>query len=106
MSSGVTMGRGRQVERFIKILRQRMPELKERYNVTSLSLFGSYVRNQQTPRSDLDILVEFAEAPDIFEFMDIEKHLAKLLGVRVELVSRKALKGNIGQRILREVLHA
>ncbi len=99
------MGRNRQVEQLIKILRQRMPELKERYNVTSLGLFGSYVRNQQTPRSDLDILVEFAEAPDIFEFMDLEKHLAKLLGVRVELVSRKALKGNIGQRILREVLH-
>ena len=99
------MGRGRQVERFIKILRQHMPELKERYNVTSLSLFGSYVRNQQTPRSDLDILVEFAEAPHIFGFMDLEKHLAKLLGVRVELVSRKALKGNIGDRILHEVVH-
>ena len=58
--------RNRRVERFIKILRQRMPELKERYNVTSLGLFGSYVRNQQTPRCDLDILVEFAEAPHIF----------------------------------------
>ena len=99
------MGRNRQVEQLIKILRQRMPELKERYNVTSLGLFGSYVRHQQTLRSDLDVLVEFAEAPHIFEFMDLEKHLAKLLGVRVELVSRKALKGNIGQRILREVLH-
>jgi hypothetical protein len=82
-----------------------MPELKERYKVSSLGVFGSYVRNQQTPRSDLDILVEFAEAPNVFEFMDLEKHLARLLGVRVELVSRKALKGNIGQRILREVLH-
>ncbi|HLC21931.1 MAG TPA: nucleotidyltransferase domain-containing protein, partial [Candidatus Methylomirabilis sp.] len=48
--------RNRRVERFIKILRQRLPELKERYNVTSMGLFGSYVRNQQTPRSDLDIL--------------------------------------------------
>lgn len=95
----------RKVERFIKILRQHMRELKERYNVTSLGLFGSYVRNQQTPRSDLDVLVEFAEAPHIFEFMDPERHLAKLLRARVELVSRKALKGNIGQRILCEVVH-
>lgn len=99
------MGRDRQVERFIKVLRQRMPELKDRYKVASVGFFGSYVRNQQTPRSDLDILVEFAEAPHIFGFMDLEKHLARLLGVRVELVSRKALKGNIGQRILREVVH-
>lgn len=99
------MVRNRKVERFIKILRQRMPELKERYKVSSLGVFGSYVRNQQTRRSDLDILVEFADPPNVFEFMDLEKHLARLLGVRVELVSRKALKGNIGQRILREVLH-
>lgn len=98
------MGRNRQVERFIKILRQRMPELKERYNVTSLGVFGSYVHNKQTTRSDLDLLVEFAEPPDLFEFMDLEEHLAKLLGVKVELVSRKALKGNIGDRILREVV--
>ena len=99
------MGRNRRVERFITILRERMPELKERYGVTSLGLFGSYVHNQQTPRSDLDVLVEFAEAPSLFEFMDLENYLAKLLGVKVELVSRNALKGNIGVRILREVVH-
>jgi predicted nucleotidyltransferase len=99
------MGRNRQVERLVKILRQRMPELKERYNVTSLGLFGSYVRNRQTSRSDLDVLVEFAETPNLFEFMDLEQHLTKLLKVKVELVSRKALKGNIGGRILREVIY-
>ena len=99
------MGRNRRVERVITILRERMPELKERYNVISLGVFGSYVHNQQTPRSDLDVLVEFAEAPSLFEFMDLENFLAKLLGVKVELVSRNALKGNIGDRILREVVH-
>ena len=99
------MGRNRRVDRLVRILRERMPELKERYNVNSLGVFGSYVHNQQTPRSDLDVLVEYAEAPSLFEFMDLENYLAKLLGVKVELVSRNALKGNIGVRILREVVH-
>jgi len=99
------MGRNRRVDRLVRILRERMPELKERYNVNSLGVFGSYVHNQQTPRSDLDVLVEYAEAPSLFEFMDLENFLAKLLGVKVELVSRNALKGNIGDRILREVVH-
>ena len=99
------IGRNRRVDRLVRILRERMPELKERYNVISLGVFGSYVHNQQTPRSDLDVLVEFAEAPSLFEFMDLENYLAKLLGVKVELVSRNALKGNIGVRILREVVH-
>ncbi len=53
---------------------------------------------------DLDILVEFAQTPDLFKFMDLEDHLQTLLGVKVELVSRKALKGSIGRRILSEVV--
>jgi len=81
-----------------------MPELRKRYGVRSLGVFGSYVRGEETPRSDLDILVEFAQAPDLFEFMDLEDHLRALLRVKVELVSRNALKGSIGRRILSEVV--
>ncbi len=81
-----------------------MPELRKRYGVRSLGVFGSYVRGEETPRSDLDILVEFSQAPDLFKFMDLEDHLRALLSVKVELVSRKALKGSIGRRILSEVV--
>jgi hypothetical protein len=81
-----------------------MPELATRYHVKSLGIFGSYVRDEQTSRSDLDILVEFAQTPNLFEFMDLERHLIELLGIKVDLVSRKALKKRIGQRILKEVV--
>jgi predicted nucleotidyltransferase len=92
------------LRRSMTILKKQMPELAERYKVKSLGIFGSYVRNEHSRRSDLDILVEFEQAPDLFEFMDLEEHLAKRLGVKVDLVPRRALKGDIGARILREVV--
>jgi predicted nucleotidyltransferase len=92
------------LRRSMTILKKQMPELAERYKVKSLGIFGSYVRKEHSRRSDLDILVEFEQAPDLFEFMDLEEHLAKQLGVKVDLVPRRALKGDIGARILREVV--
>jgi predicted nucleotidyltransferase len=53
------------LRRSMTILRKQMPELAKRYRVKSLGVFGSYVRHEQTRRSDLDILVEFDQAPDL-----------------------------------------
>ncbi|MEW6238394.1 MAG: nucleotidyltransferase domain-containing protein [Candidatus Omnitrophota bacterium] len=50
---------------FIQLLRQEIPALRERYHVESLSIFGSYVRHEQHPGSDLDILVTFRETPGL-----------------------------------------
>ncbi|MCI0483170.1 MAG: nucleotidyltransferase family protein [candidate division NC10 bacterium] len=98
------MGRNRQVERLVKILRQRMPELKERYNVTSLGVFGSYVRHAQRKKSDLDLLVEFQEAPSLLTFLRLEHDLSNLLGVKVDLVMKDALRPTIARRILSELV--
>lgn len=98
------MRRNGQVERFIKILRQRMPELKERYNVTSLGLFGSYVRQARRKKSDLDLLVEFQEVPSLLTFLRLEHDLSDLLGVKVDLVMKDALRPAIARRILSELV--
>ncbi len=87
----------------LRTLRVHLPELREHYGVRTLGVFGSYVRGEQKPRSDLDLLVEFDQPPTIPEFIDFEHHLKGLLGVKVDLVTRRALKGEIGKRILREV---
>lgn len=92
------------LRRLKAILKRQMPELAERYRVKSLGIFGSYVHNRQTRRSDVDIIVEFDQSPDLFKFMDLEEYLAKQLGVKVDLVPRRALKGEIGECILREVV--
>jgi len=68
-----------------------------------LGIFGSYVRDEDKPGSDLDLLVEFQEPPTLFEFIRLENELSTLLGVNVDLVMKSALKPAIGRRILEEV---
>ncbi|MBM3131282.1 MAG: nucleotidyltransferase family protein [Chloroflexi bacterium] len=92
------------LRRTVALLKKQMPELSKRYRVKSLGVFGSYVRNEQSRRSDLDILVDFTQTPNLFEFMDLEEHLARALNVKVDLVPRHALRGEIGKRILSEVV--
>lgn len=84
-------------------LRASLPDLVDRYQVASLGVFGSYVRGKEQPDSDLDVLVEFLEPPSLFEFIRLENELSALLGVRVDLVMKSALKPGIGRYILAEV---
>ncbi|OGX23265.1 MAG: nucleotidyltransferase [Omnitrophica WOR_2 bacterium RIFCSPHIGHO2_02_FULL_45_21] len=80
-------------------------ELRDRFRVKEIGIFGSYARNEQKEKSDIDLLVEFKEAPGLFEFIDLEEYLAKLLKTRVDLVTKKALKPHIGEYILKEVVY-
>ena len=81
-----------------------MPDLKENFDVESLGVFGSHARRQTKRGSDLDLLVEFHRAPTMFEFVRLERHLGKTVGVKVDLVMKTALKPEIGKRILSEVV--
>ena len=81
-----------------------MPALEESFGVKSLGVFGSYARGETNRKSDLDLLVEFHRVPTMFEFVRLERHLAKVLGVKVDLVMKTALKPEIGKRILAEVV--
>ncbi|OAB60879.1 DNA polymerase III subunit beta [Leptolyngbya valderiana BDU 20041] len=93
------------LDRLLDRLRQILPELKERYGITQLGVFGSYVRGEQTPNSDLDILVEFHSDRrfGLFTFCELENQLSDRLSVKVDLVMKKGLKPRIGDRILSEV---
>ena len=91
-------------EEVFNSLKFLMPDLKENFNIKSLGVFGSYARRQTKRGSDLDLLVEFHRAPTMFEFVRLERHLGKLLGVKVDLVMKTALKPEIGKRILAEVV--
>lgn len=87
------------------ILRKHKQELKKRFKLKEIGIFGSFVRDEQKKRSDIDILVEFKEPIGLFEFMDLEEYLMKILGAKVDLVSKKALKPRIGRHILQEVIY-
>jgi predicted nucleotidyltransferase len=86
------------------ILRRQLPSLASRYHVASLALFGSYVRRENRPDSDLDVLVTFSATPSLLRFIELENHLSDLLGVKVDLVMQTALKPQIGQQVLAEVV--
>jgi predicted nucleotidyltransferase len=94
----------RPVDGYLLRLRQHLPELAEKYHVRSLEVFGSYVRNEQKPESDLDVLVTFDKTPGLLRYIALENHLSDLLGVKVDLVMKSALKPRIGQNILREAV--
>ncbi|MGI0490024.1 nucleotidyltransferase family protein [Pantanalinema rosaneae CENA516] len=79
--------------------------LQERYNVRELGIFGSYVRQEQTETSDIDVLVEFFETPSLLKFVNLEHYLSDNLGVKVDLVHKSGLKPRLGERILAEVIY-
>jgi predicted nucleotidyltransferase len=91
------------LEEIKRILRDYKSVLVKKYHVGTLGIFGSYIHNEQTSESDLDILVDFTRPISLFEFIDMEDELSELLHIKVDLVSRNALKPYIGKRILSEV---
>ena len=66
----------RSLEEIKKVLTEHKGELRERFKVKEIGIFGSFVRGEQGKRSDIDILVEFEEPPSLFEFMDLEDYLS------------------------------
>lgn len=85
-------------------LRRQLPDLRERFKVGSLGVFGSYVNGTQRTDSDLDVLVTFDEVPSLFRLIELQNHLSDSLDVKVDLVVRDSLKPRIGERIRQEVL--
>jgi uncharacterized protein len=85
----------------------RIMEVRERlsfFGVTNIGLFGSFVRGEQTPTSDIDILVEFAPEKHTFDnFMDVSFLLEETLGRKVDVVTPEGLSPHIGPHILKEV---
>ncbi len=91
------------LQKIKEIIRQDKKQLKTDYKVNKIGIFGSYIRGEAKSKSDLDILVEFTEPIGLFKFMDLEEHLHKKLQVKIDLVSKKALRPYIGKYILKEV---
>src|SRR3989304_4270413 len=94
------------LEELKSCLEELKPALREKFGVKTIGVFGSYVRGEQKRGSDVDVLVEFSEDAKIgfFKFLDLEEFLSRKLGVKVDLVTKDALKPYIGKCILQEVV--
>ena len=79
-------------------------ELFEKYPIKSLAIFGSYARNEQGPESDLDLMVEFHSRIGS-EFIELTDDLEEILGIKVDLVSRKGIKELYFKRIKEDLVY-
>lgn len=89
------------------ILVKHKDKLVQKYSIKEIGIFGSYIRDEQRKTSDVDILIEFSEEAKIslLDFIHIENYISDLLGVKVDLVEKSALKPRIGRHILKEVIY-
>jgi len=78
----------------------------ERFKVSAISLFGSVARGEPTEESDIDLLVEFSQPIGLLQFVELKRLLEELLGRPVDLVTPKAIKPQLRDRILKEAIRA
>jgi predicted nucleotidyltransferase len=91
-------------EEVITVLKNRLGEIRQRFSVRSISLFGSVVRGEATHDSDIDVLVAFEGKPTFDAFRDLQFYLEDLLGARVDLVTDNALRPQVRRAIAGELV--
>ena len=99
------MNQRKELNEIEEILKSHKPYLAERFKLKEIGIFGSRVRGEGRKKSDLDILVEFYEVINLLDFVALERELSELVGEKVDLVMKSALKPRIGRNILRDVMY-
>ncbi len=93
----------KRTEEIVSALQQAKPELMQRFGVARLAIFGSYARGEQREDSDLDVLVEVDPSIGL-RFVDLAERVESIVGVRTEVVSRRAIKPRSWQVIERDLI--
>ncbi|RME46957.1 MAG: nucleotidyltransferase [Caldilineae bacterium] len=91
-------------EEILKKLKDMRPDLVERYRVKEIGLFGSIVRREQRAGSDIDLLVEFDTEADLFDWIGLSLYLEEVFGCSVDVVPRKALREELREAVLGQVV--
>ncbi len=95
-----------QRDQALKILSEHREVLHSRYEIATISVFGSVARDEAGEGSDVDILVSYEQSPGLFEFLRLKEFLENILSSRVDLVTKKALKDQLSEQILKEAIRA
>ena len=86
-------------------LKKNNKQLRAQFHLKRIGVFGSHATGNNTPKSDVDILVEYSRTVDFFEFLDLKEHLENLLGKKVDLVTKRALKPYMKKDVLNQVVY-
>jgi predicted nucleotidyltransferase len=95
----------RSVEEVKAILKEHKDEVVQKYKVSEIGIFGSFVRGEQKKRSDIDILMDFYEIPDLLKFIEMERYLQRPLRKKVDLVDKQGIRPQLKDIILKEVVY-
>lgn len=95
------------VEEIREILEDHKDEVRRRYKVREIGIFGSFVRGEQNKRSDIDILVEFDDEniPGLLKLSEMERYFQKLLNKKVDVVIKSGIRPELKKGILNEVVY-
>jgi predicted nucleotidyltransferase len=88
-----------------KKLEELKPVLKERFKVTEIGIFGSWIREENKETSDLDILVEFEEPVSLLGVVKLENYLSERLDIKVDLIPQKDVREELKERIFKEAIY-
>jgi len=86
------------------IINQNRKILEERYKVKSIAIFGSYVRGEQSFKSDIDIIVTFSKPVSLLHIISLENYLSDILGIKADVVPLKNVRAELKEDILREAV--
>jgi len=79
------------IQEIIKIMKEHKEELKKKYKIKEIKIFGSYARGEQKERSDIDIIVDFEETLTLIELIRLEEEIERILGIKVDLLTEEGI---------------
>lgn len=86
------------------IIEQYKEEIERDFNAEIIAVFGSYVRGEQTEKSDIDLIVRFKDWATLFDFVGLAEFLEEKLNVKVDIVSERAIREELKEKILKEAI--
>lgn len=95
----------KKIDRIKNIIIQHKDELRDKYKILEIGIFGSYIRGGQKKKSDIDILVRFDEPVSLLQWVSAENYLSDLLKIKVDMVPKEDVRPELKKRILKEVVY-
>ena len=94
-----------EAESILTIIKSLKGQINHNYKAEIKGIFGSYARNEQTRQSDIDILVEFQQDADLFDFVGLSQFLEERLSCKVDVVPLSSIREEVKSYVLREALY-
>jgi len=94
-----------ELKKSVMLIDKNLDFIKKNYNIKNIGIFGSVVKNKQTKKSDVDVLVELQKPVGFFKFLELENYLSKILKRKVDLTTKKSLKQAVKKEILKDIIY-